>query len=693
MKKYLVTLFVTVGLAQGVSGQGGLGNPQKVSNPSAIAVSLAKRIEGLSQTVVSREMRQESYSKLLEGQRHLWIARRTRWSLNRVNRQRLALAKNALTKAVEINPTLAEGYTALADLEWNQEIQNFEDILLFSQIAIKLDRDNFGAHRYSAVIYTLKSKLNRADFDSDIAKKAVVSWMEVGRLDLRNAGAWAFLSAFYKVSKQTDKRIDALRKWLSAVKPLDLERRVYASVMQQDGNLSPSAAAVRLGEVLLEVGKNSEAQEVLTRAVAESPRDGKAIALLTQVLATAKKESLASPIEALRQAVFANPGNRSLVELLAQTLARTGRIDDAIRVLRTAVGRSLEKNRLSASNLQVAVGDIFAQSNRVDEAISAYRRALEIRGITSDRRILDDNKDFAIRVISKMVRTLKKVNRENEAELLIRNFTPLFGGDDVQLGRLKINLLLEIGKHRAALSEVRLARKKSPREISFLRLEASILTKLGEIDDGVSLILDLVKKKPLSKEIRSHLDDFANYLFISSLYIEANRKREAFNFVRKALDVADTKEKRQIARLNLAFTQQAFGEFEAAEINLRKILNETPNYPIALNNLGYLLIERNKMLEEAVTLIKKAVRMEPENSSYLDSLGWAFFKLGKLNQAEDYLKKAFRYNSSSATILEHLGDVFSKRGRNSEAKEVWKQALTLISDNEDSDRLRNKLSR
>ena len=688
MKKYFAILSMILGFSLVAFSQGGT---QAIRRPSSIATSLARKAASALTTDVGREKREQAFAKLFEGQRHYFASRRPSSMETRRRNQRLA--KSAFLRAIELNPKLTEAYTALAEVEWNSENPNFADMLTYANIARKLDKNSFGGHRYSAIVYTINSKLNRGNLQVQSAENAIESWKEVSRLDPRNAEAWAFLSAFYKATKQREKRIESLRKWLSSV--ASLKPRFYANVMQHDGNLAPRSAATKLGEVLLQVEKNDEALRVLTRAVSDNPANKKAISLLTLALENADTKSLASPIEALRQAVFANPTNRSLVELLARTITRTGKIDDAVKVLRIAVNRSSGKNTFSASNLQIVVGDIFAESNRVDESISAYRRALGIRGIKFDRLEKDDEKkDFAYRVIDKIVTLLKKSNRNDEAKQLLMNSIPFFGDSDVRLSKLRIKLLRDIGKESEALKEVRVARKRHRDDIGLWRMEASILTRLGRVDEGVALVLKYVKQKP-SKAARKILpDNFSNYLFISSLYTKAGQKEKAFEAADKALYFADNKEKRQIAKLNVGYAQNVFGMVNVAEKNLREILFETPNYPVALNNLGYLLLVQGEKLEEAISLIKRALDVEPKNASYLDSLGWAYFKVGNLNQAETYLKRAFRYNSSSSVILEHLGDLYDKRGLNAKAKAVWQKALNFApKEDKTFERIRGKLTR
>ena len=186
-------------------------------------------------------------------------------------------------------------------------------------------------------------------------------------------------------------------------------------------------------------------------------------------------------------------------------------------------------------------------------------------------------------------------------------------------------------------------------------------------------------------------DEFSNYLFISSLYSQAGRGKDAADAANKALSVAKSPERQQIAKLTLATAQNAGGDFAGAESTLRSILKTSPNNPIALNNLGYFLIERNERLTEAKEMIEKALRSDPTNPSYLDSLGWAHYKLGSYTEAERFLREAARHDPSSATIQDHLGDVLKKQGKEDAAKTAWERAVLLSSDQAAVTRIREKL--
>jgi Tfp pilus assembly protein PilF len=186
-------------------------------------------------------------------------------------------------------------------------------------------------------------------------------------------------------------------------------------------------------------------------------------------------------------------------------------------------------------------------------------------------------------------------------------------------------------------------------------------------------------------------DDFTNYLFISNLYSQARRGKEAIESANQAFSLARDDERRQIAKLTLATAQQTSGDYVSAEETLRQILRQTPDNPFALNNLGYFLLERGKNFDEAFEMIQKAVKIDPTNPSYLDSLGWAYFKLGKYVEAEGYLKEAAGIDPTSLAINEHLGDVYQKSGKTNLARNAWQKALNLATDVSDVNRLKMKL--
>lgn len=124
-----------------------------------------------------------------------------------------------------------------------------------------------------------------------------------------------------------------------------------------------------------------------------------------------------------------------------------------------------------------------------------------------------------------------------------------------------------------------------------------------------------------------------------------------------------------------------------------KLLKVRSDHAPGLNYLGYMWADRGENLPRALELIRKAVDLEPGNGAYLDSLGWVYFQLNKLDKAEENLRAAAVLNPDDATVEEHLGDLLEKKGDLPGARESWARALTLKPEGDVKRRLDDKLQK
>lgn len=115
---------------------------------------------------------------------------------------------------------------------------------------------------------------------------------------------------------------------------------------------------------------------------------------------------------------------------------------------------------------------------------------------------------------------------------------------------------------------------------------------------------------------------------------------------------------------------------ELAQEELKKSLNINSNYSDALNYLGYLYVEQNKNLKEAEKLIQKALSEQPDNGAFVDSLGWLYFKQGKIASAIEMLERASKLIEDSI-IFDHLADAYFKNNDFEKAKINWKKSIQL----------------
>jgi tetratricopeptide (TPR) repeat protein len=117
------------------------------------------------------------------------------------------------------------------------------------------------------------------------------------------------------------------------------------------------------------------------------------------------------------------------------------------------------------------------------------------------------------------------------------------------------------------------------------------------------------------------------------------------------------------------------GRMADAERALRDALAKDPQDANALNSLGYMLADHGQRLDEAVDLVQRALKIEPSNPSFLDSLGWAYFRQGKLDLADPALTQAAEQLPTSSAVNEHLGDLRLKQERYADAAEAFERSL------------------
>jgi tetratricopeptide (TPR) repeat protein len=219
--------------------------------------------------------------------------------------------------------------------------------------------------------------------------------------------------------------------------------------------------------------------------------------------------------------------------------------------------------------------------------------------------------------------------------------------------------------YQKAEKEAEAASAKFPNDRMVALTRASVLADAGKTNEAIAIARKLLNGK----------DDRETYITLAQLY----EKGKKYDEMGKALDEADKLADSKDDKTNTAFMRGAMFEkmkkFDQAEAEFRKVLAEDPDNSSALNYLGYMLVDRNVRVQEAYEMIQKAVQKEPGNGAYLDSLGWAYFRLNKLDEAETYLKRAMEQTKRDPAIHDHLAEVYAKKGNLKEAIMHWEIAL------------------
>lgn len=180
-----------------------------------------------------------------------------------------------------------------------------------------------------------------------------------------------------------------------------------------------------------------------------------------------------------------------------------------------------------------------------------------------------------------------------------------------------------------------------------------------------------------------------NIIAATEALLQAGAHVEAVQYISKAAQ----KNPDEIDLLfELGSAHERSGDHAAAEKVFLRLLEKNAEHAPTLNYLGYMWADSNRNLERAAEMLVKAVAQEPRNGAYIDSLGWVYYRQGKLDLAEKYLSDAARLLPRDATVHQHLADVLREQGKRDRALEIYRLALTLEPEPQDEQKIRSKLA-
>jgi tetratricopeptide (TPR) repeat protein len=199
---------------------------------------------------------------------------------------------------------------------------------------------------------------------------------------------------------------------------------------------------------------------------------------------------------------------------------------------------------------------------------------------------------------------------------------------------------------------------------------ASELADQGKADEGLALAKGLLDNSDNDRTV---------WLALGQMDIRLRRWKDADDAFAKASSLTTKKEDRTYLLFLKGELAERQKHYEPAEQFFRQALNLDPSSAMTLNYLGFMLADKDTRLTEALKLIRKAVELEPMNGAYLDSLGWAYFKLGEYELSEENLRQAVERDQTDPTVHDHLGDLYEKTGRIRLAAAQWELSLTEFS--------------
>lgn len=220
----------------------------------------------------------------------------------------------------------------------------------------------------------------------------------------------------------------------------------------------------------------------------------------------------------------------------------------------------------------------------------------------------------------------------------------------------------------------------------FAKLEYALnVDEMGKEEEARKILDELIAEDP---------DDLVTYLSYGAVLARHEKFKDAIEVYKKIIDRIPEPERIHwtlFYRLGIAYERTK--QWPLAEAAFMKALDLYPDQPSVLNYLGYSWIDMKINLQEGLDMIRKAVDLRPDDGYIVDSLGWAYYRLGRFPEAVMELERAVELRPGDPTINDHLGDAYWRANRRLEATFQWRHALALDPPKADIARIEEKLEK
>jgi tetratricopeptide (TPR) repeat protein len=580
----------------------------------------------------------------------------------------------AYKKALELAPNSTVIMERLAEIY--AKSQHIRDAVMEAQEVLKLDSENVDAHRLLARIYVRTlGDLSAGDVQKENLTKAIEQFQAILKIQPDDNYSALWLARLYRFENKHEEAEKVLR-----------------ALVKRDPDSGP--ALEQLSQLLIDEGRSQDAVDLLTQAAGDSASP-EIYDLLGDAYSQSKNYTKSE--DAYRKAVEEDPDDPGHLHGLAQALMAQNKYAEALEQYKrlTQIEPSTAENFLRMAQL-------YRELGKFDEAESSLLHAKQIAPgsleVLYNEALLYEEQgrfDDAVKVLNDAINGMKNQNGKGEGEatngsalsILYEQLGHAYRAQEnfpaairtyQEMGKLgpdaqKRAQMLLIDTYREsrdldrAIAETKKALDASPKDQNLIVTLAMLYGEKSDADDATKLLNGLLQGNDSDQGI---------YVDIAQVQERGRKYADAEQSAQKAEQLARDNSDKETAWFMLGAIYERQKKFDQAEQQFRKVLEVNPNNAPVLNYYGYMLADRGVRLEEATSMIQRAVSQEPNNGAYLDSLGWAYYKQNKLAEAEEYLRKAADRQGHDPTILGHLGDVYDKLGQRERAVNYWERALT-----------------
>ena len=569
----------------------------------------------------------------------------------------------------------ADSGEMLAELaELYRTRDRFDEAIRAANEALEREPDNLTAHRTLGLIYA--ARLGQQNPSPQEAAAAIEHLEQARRTILPDLNVELTLARVYLTANQSDDAIPLLEALIEEevgftegglLLSYAYERasRLEEAVTMLEGVIAsgrPSSRALRrLGELYGRVDRWSDAVEAYELATARNPRSSGAQRELANALRQDGEVERARDV--LDQLSTVRPNDVTVLYQLSEVERDLGNFEEAGAAARRLI--QVDPNGLLGP---YALAEVYLRQHDYRDAIATLEAAVDTQdqgAVPSDEPTSRQGRGRSAQMARLLGRIGFAYGQLQEHEPAIGAYTRAVGLVPTSLGygaRL-VQAYLDAGRVADAATALESLRPHHPDALTVARLEARTLGDGGDVNAGVEVLRDALDGSD---------SDPNAHLALAAFYGDYDRFDDAVTVLESARERFPDNLS-VLFQLGAVFEQNA--RYVAAERAFRSVLERDADHATTLNYLGYMLADRGERLEESVSLLLRAIEIDPRNGAYLDSLGWAYLKLNRLDLAETHLRQASEQMVWNSVIQDHFGDLLSKLGRHREAISSWEAAL------------------
>jgi tetratricopeptide (TPR) repeat protein len=562
----------------------------------------------------------------------------------------------------------------------------------YAEKSIVADPNNADAHRLlSRIYFEIYTRRGGSQQERTAAlNRAIHEFEEIIRIEPDDQAAYLNLGRLYEAQGAPQKAEEIYRKLLGGQPDSDQAVRALAQLQLDSGNFAGAVASLEkfltatpdaaevwqlLGDAHSSVEKFDKAADAYRHASELVPEEPDFLKQYAQALYFDTQYEEAGKV--FQKLYLQDSSDLGSLVLMSEVYRHQMNFKPEAAGLARALLQRAAQLMPDNPQIEMNMALLDRDEGRLEDAL---RRLTDLARRTQRPTYATAERQNRQRLITQIALLQSTMNRYDDAVKSFMELRALATNDRGRVDSFIVGTYREARNLDKALEYADTAIKESPNSRPLAMARADIIAEKGNVAEAV-LMLERLATAGAGDDLE-----------VSSAIIGVYERAKKYAEAQRVLDAAI---KKFPDDLQVHFLQGALFEKQDrvadAEKAFRKALELEKNSAPAMNYLGYMLADRGLKLDEALKLIQKAVEVEPGNGAYLDSLGWVYFRMNRLDLAEEFLRKAVRFVDNDADIHDHLAELHFKRGDYENARQEWAKALTLSTDNEDIQKFQKKL--